>query len=76
MTDLHHPTARTVIAEIAEIAEALRERAEARRTQIPACTEAGGHIDALTAKAGECEAMAAFVAAYARFYPDNGEGQP
>jgi hypothetical protein len=73
MTDLHHPTARAVIA---EIAEALRERAEARLAQIPACTEAGGHIDALTAKAGECEAMADFVAAYARFYPDNGEGQP
>jgi hypothetical protein len=73
MTGLHHPTARAVIA---EIAEALRERAEARRAQIPACTEAGGHLDALMAKAGECEAMADFVAAYARFYPDNGEDQP
>jgi hypothetical protein len=73
MTSLHHPTARTVIA---EIADALRERAAARRAQIPACAEAGGNIDALTAKASECEAMADFVAAYARFYPDGGEGQP
>jgi hypothetical protein len=73
MTGLHHPTARAVLA---EIAEALRERAEARRAQIPACAEAGGHIDALVAKASECEAMAAFVAAYAHLYPDNGEGQP
>ena len=73
MTDLHHPTARAVIA---EIAEAMRERAEARRAQIPACAEAGGHLGALMAKAGECEVMADFVAAYARFYPDNGEGQP
>jgi hypothetical protein len=73
MTDLHHPTARAVIA---EIADALRERAASRRAQIPACTEAGGNIDALMAKAGECEAMADFVAAYARFYPDNGKGNP
>jgi hypothetical protein len=73
MTALHHPTARAVIA---EIAEALRERAASRRAQIPACTEAGGHIDALTAKASECSAIADFVAAYARLYPDNGEDQP
>jgi hypothetical protein len=73
MTDLHHPTARTIVA---EIAEAMRERAEARRAQIPACTESGGHIDALTAKASECEAMADLVAAYARFYQDAGGGQP
>jgi hypothetical protein len=73
MTDLHHPTARAVIA---EIAEALRERAAGRRAQMRACTEAGGHIDALAAKESECEAMADFVAAYACFYPDGGEGQP
>jgi hypothetical protein len=73
MSSLHHPTARAVIA---EIAEALRERAAGRRAQMRACTEAGGHIDALAAKESECEAMADFVAAYARFYPDGGEGQP
>jgi hypothetical protein len=73
MTDLHHPTARAVIA---EIAEALRERAASRRAQMRACTEAGGHIDALAAKESECEAMADFVATYVRFYPDNGEGKP
>jgi hypothetical protein len=73
MTALHHPTARTLVA---EIAEALRERAAGRRAQMRACTEAGGHLDALAAKESECEAMADFVAAYARFYPDNGEDQP
>jgi len=71
MTDLHHPTARAVIS---EIAEALRERAAGRRAQADACAEAITGI--VAAKAAECSAIADFVAAYARFYPDGGEGQP
>lgn len=73
MSDMHHPTARAVIA---EIVGALRERAAGRRSQMFECARTGGNLDALAAKESECEAMADFVAAYARFYPDQGEDQP
>jgi hypothetical protein len=75
MTSLHHPTARTVIA---EIAEALRERAAAHRADVDVCVDECRYDDAGTChtRACECESIADFVAAYARFYPDSGEDQP
>jgi hypothetical protein len=75
MIDLHHPTARAVIA---EIAEALRERAAAHRADVDVCVDECQYDDAGTChtRACECSAIADFVAAYARFYPDNGEDQP
>jgi phenylpyruvate tautomerase PptA (4-oxalocrotonate tautomerase family) len=75
MTAPHHPTARTIIA---EITEALRERAAAHQADVDVCVDECRYDDAgaCHTRARECSAIADFVAAYARFYPDNGEGQP
>jgi hypothetical protein len=49
-------------AERIRITAAIRRRAANRRAQMPACEFGGGHIDALTAKASECEAIADWLA--------------
>jgi hypothetical protein len=48
-------------AERARILAVIRERAASRRAQMRACTETGGHIDALAAKESECGALAAII---------------
>jgi hypothetical protein len=49
-------------AERIRITAAIRLRAANRRAQMPACEAGGGHIDALTAKASECEAIVDWLA--------------
>jgi hypothetical protein len=49
-------------AERIRITAAIRRRAANRRAQMPACEAGGGHIDALTAKASECEAIVDWLA--------------
>ena len=49
-------------AERIRITAAIRLRAANRRAQMPACEAGGGHIDALTAKASECEAIVKWLA--------------
>lgn len=49
-------------AERIRITAAIRLRAANRRAQMLACEAGGGHIDALTAKASECDAIVDWLA--------------